>query len=142
MYAVIRVRGKIHVKKEIKDTLNILRLNRVNHCVLIPKTPRMEGMIKKVKDWVTWGEISQKTLEILISKRGRLLGNKKPEGKELKDILDKIKKEETLKSVKNLKPVFRLNPPRKGYKNIKQAFPRGALGYRGEKINELIERMI
>jgi len=39
--------------------------------------------------------------------------------------------------------VFRLNPPKKGYKSIKKSYKEGgALGYRGEKINNLIQRMI
>jgi large subunit ribosomal protein L30 len=37
---------------------------------------------------------------------------------------------------------FRLNPPRKGYGGIKLPFPKGALGNRGEKINDLIKRML
>jgi large subunit ribosomal protein L30 len=40
---------------------------------------------------------------------------------------------------------FRLNPPRGGYgrKGIKKGFSEGgALGYRGEKINDLIKKMV
>ena len=39
------------------------------------------------------------------------------------------------------KKVFHLNSPRKGFKAIKMVYPKGDLGYRGDKINELIERM-
>jgi len=42
-----------------------------------------------------------------------------------------------------VKPIFRLNPPKKGYEGIKRSFVnKGALGYRGKEINKLIERMI
>ena len=41
-----------------------------------------------------------------------------------------------------LKPVFRLSPPRKGYRHIKRPFPRGALGYRSAGMSELLKRMI
>ncbi|MDY6932317.1 MAG: uL30 family ribosomal protein, partial [Halobacteriota archaeon] len=34
MYAVVRLRGNVNVRPEIKDTLKMLRLNRINHCVL------------------------------------------------------------------------------------------------------------
>jgi ribosomal protein L30/L7E len=37
--------------------------------------------------------------------------------------------------------VKRLHPPKKGFRSLKQSYPRGDLGYRGEKINELIARM-
>lgn len=142
MFAVVRLRGSVNLRKEIKDTLRMLRLTRVNHCVLLRKDPKIEGMIKKVKDFITWGEINDKTLENLISKRGRMVGDKRPEEKEIKNILTKIKKDKSVKDIEGFKPVFRMNPPRKGYEGIKRAFPKGALGYRGENINKLLERMM
>jgi len=142
MYAVIRVRGSVNVKKDIMDTLKKLRLDRVNHCVLVPKTPSFEGMLKKAKDYITWGEINKKTLEKLIVKRGRTSGDKKLEKKDAIRIA-KILEKKPVSEVKTLKPVFRLNPPSKGYKSIRKLFSRGgALGYRGEKINDLLKRMI
>ena len=47
-----------------------------------------------------------------------------------------------LKDFEELNPVFRLRPPKKGLKSIKHPWPKGDLGYRGEAINELLERMI
>ena len=38
-------------------------------------------------------------------------------------------------------PVFRLHPPRKGYKNIKLAYPKGDLGKRDD-MDSFILRMI
>lgn len=119
----------------------MLRLERVNHCVLVDKTPIYEGMIKKVKSYVTWGEISDKTLEKLVERRGRLPGNKKLESTKAKTIAKLIEKDKTVKN-KEIKPVFRLSPPSKGYKSIKKLFPKGALGYRGDQINALLNRML
>ena len=142
MYAVVRIRGSVNIRKELKDTLKMLRLTRVNHCVLVRKDPVVEGMIKKVKDFVTWGEINDSTLKKLVSERGRLLGDKKPDATQVKSITEKIKKIKNFKEIPELKPVFRMSPPRKGYRHTKIAFPKGDLGYRGEKINELLERMM
>jgi len=52
--------------------------------------------------------------------------------------------EDVLKLLKEKgdKNVFRLNPPKKGLKSIRKAYPRGDLGYRGDKINDLIKRML
>jgi large subunit ribosomal protein L30 len=50
-----------------------------------------------------------------------------------------------LKDVPGLKPFFKLSPPLKGFerKGIKTPFSLGgALGYRKDHINELVERMI
>jgi large subunit ribosomal protein L30 len=35
MYAVIRIRGSVNVRKDIDDTLRMLRLNRKMHCVVL-----------------------------------------------------------------------------------------------------------
>ncbi|GIQ97596.1 MAG: hypothetical protein CM15mP3_06300 [Candidatus Poseidoniales archaeon] len=51
----------------------------------------------------------------------------------------------TVKAVPGLKRVFRLHPPRgpKGWGGIKRSFVvGGALGARGEEINNLVDRMI
>lgn len=141
MYAVIRVRGSVNVAKEVADTLKMLRLTRVNHCVIIPKNPNYEGMLSKVKAFITWGEITQENLERMVAKRGRLPGDKRVTEKEAKDIAKKILKERSLKDA-GIKPLFRLSPPSKGYRSVRFNYPRGDLGNRGEKINELLKRMI
>jgi large subunit ribosomal protein L30 len=152
-YAVIRVRGSVNVKSDIKDTLKMLRLNRVNHCVLLPKTESYSGMLQKVKDYVTWGEIMPQTLAKMIIHRGQLIGDKKISDKYIKantkykSIISFAKAisqgEIKYHELKDIKPVIRLHPPRKGYKGVKRNYKLGgALGYRGEDINKLIERMI
>ncbi len=141
MFAVVRVRGGIKMNFKIKDTLTMLRLTRVNHCVVVRKDPKIEGMIKKVKDFVTWGEISEAMLVKLVSERGRMEGDQKLDEKQAKNVVDAFRKKKPAE-VKGFKLVFRMSPPRKGYDGIKTAYPRGALGYRGEKINNLLERMM
>ena len=141
MFAVIRVRGSVGVKKDKKDTLQMLRLKRINHCIIISKDSDTIGMVKKVKDYVTWGEINDKNLEKLVVKRGRKMGNHRLKEEEAKRIASLILKDKSIKG-KEIKPVFRLSPPSKGYRSTKLAFPKGDLGYRGEKINDLLEKMM
>ncbi|MDO8428703.1 MAG: 50S ribosomal protein L30 [Candidatus Diapherotrites archaeon] len=151
IYAVIRVRAANEKNHSQELTLAMLRLHKPNHAVLV--TDRADGMLKKVQEFVTWGEIQPNTLEQLIEKRGRLTKNKR-----LTESMLKEKKIPSLKEIASqaltdlkvfekygIKPVFRLNPPSKGYERagIKKMFKvGGALGYRGEKINQLIERMM
>ena len=141
MFAVIRIRGSVNVARSIEDTLKMLRLTRVNHCVLIPDTPDYRGMLQKVKSYVTWGEITPQTLEGLVAKRGRLAQDERVKDKDAKEVAKKIIKSNSVKDV-DIKPVFRLSPPSKGYRSIRTDFPKGDLGNRKEKINELLKRMI
>lgn len=152
-YAVIKVRGTTKIRKDIEDTMKMLNLTRVNHCVVVPETPSVKGMLEKAKDYITWGEINETTLARLIKFRGRLEGdlpiddNYIKENTEFTSIISLAKgivnDQFKYKDLKKVKPLFRLSPPRKGYEGIKRSFQNGgALGYRGEKINELIERML
>lgn len=152
MIAAIRVRGRTGIKKEIADTLDMLKLTRINHAVLIEETPSYKGMLQKAKDYITWGEVDEETVAKLISKRGKIVGNDKITEDYIKENTDFSSVEELSKAVvdskvkledNGVKPVFRLHPPRKGYEDIKKTFVEsGSLGYRGDKIGDLINKMI
>lgn len=128
------------VNVNIARALELLRLRNKNYCVLKDKTPQLMGTLKKVKDFVTWGEVSDDVEKMLFEKRGQEYKGRTEDSKK------KIKYNRFVEyEKKKYKPVFRLNPPKKGYgrKGIKVAFTiGGALGDRGEKINDLIKRMI
>ena len=152
-YAAIRVRGIVNVKPDIKKTLELLNLTRANHCVILPEDESTKGMLQIAKDYITWGEIEKKSLTKLISERGKLKGDKELTDKHLKsstsyETIDKLSdailnNKFKYKEIPNIKPVFRLNPPKNGYEGVKRPFvKKGALGYRGKEINKLIERMI
>lgn len=152
-YVVVRVRGSVGVKSGILDTMKMLRLNKVNHCVIIPESETYLGMLRKVKDYVTWGEIAPEVLAKMIIHRGKLVGDIKITDKfiksnsDFKSIMSFSKAvtsgEARYQDLKDIKPVIRLHPPRKGYEGVKRSFRvGGALGYRGDKINTLIDRMI
>lgn len=153
--ALVRVRGKVHLREDIQETLRHLNLHAVNHCIVIDNREQYRGMINKVNDYVTWGEIDEKTFQKLIAERGRTTGNKKladeylkekTKYKTVKEFADSFMKfNAELKEIPEIKPVFRLSPPVKGHarKGIKKPYTLGGtLGYRGKEINQLIERMI
>ena len=154
MYAVIRIRGTVGVPKRIEYTLNLLRLKRLYWCNILPENDSARGMLEKVKDFVTYGEIDRETLIHLLKKRLRMKGNgnKKVSEEDLKKITGFNSFEEfadallsgkvKLKQFNAFFPFFRLRPPSKGLKSIKEHWPKGDLGYRGKEINELLKRMI
>lgn len=151
--AVIRVRGSSGVFREIKETLKMLHLTRNCHATLIDDRPSYLGMLRKVQNQVTWGEVSKDSTVQLLRERGKLVGNKKITEEYLKDIgyksLDDLaeaihKTEVEFTRLPNVKPVFRLHPPKKGFKGkVKKSYAAGGVtGHRGEAINNLIKRMI
>ena len=146
MIAAIRIRGTTGINRDIADTLMMMRLNQISHATLIEENPSYTGMLQKSKDYITWGEIDAETLSQLIAKRGRLSGGKHVTDEYISENTDYSSIEEFSKAVladAEIKPVFRLHPPRKGYENTKTSFKEGgSLGYRGENIKEIIRKMM
>ena len=152
MYAIVRLRGQVNVRYTIEDTMKMLRLQKVNHCVLVPENPHFKGMVHKVKDYVAYGKVDAKVLAEILENRGRLEGNTRLTEEYIREntAYDSIQAfaeavvegEATLKDVPKLKPVFRLHPPRKGHAGIKRTVQQGGeLGDHGDNINELLHKM-
>jgi len=150
--AVIRIRGRVDVPPDVKKTLELLRLHKKFHAVIIDDRPSYLGMLRKVQDYVTWGEIDYDTLVLLLKRRGRLRGNRKIDENFLKKYgyssIEELARaiidcEIKITDIPELKPVFRLSPPSGGFKGtIKKHYKdKGELGYRGSAINDLIKRM-
>ena len=152
--AVVLVKGEIRVKYQVKQTLAMFHLYRRNNCSIVDLTPVTVGMLAKVKDMVTWGEIDKETFKLLLEKRGKLPGHKPLTSDYLKEKIksdfdsfaqDFMSFKKEFKDIPGLKKFFRLNPPAHGFdrKGIKVPYSLGgALGYRKEKINDLVKRMI
>jgi len=151
VYAVVKMRGVVKSKPDVRRTLELLNLDRTNHCVIIEDNEHYRGMLQKVKDYVAWGDIDAETLTILLNKRGMLSGRRKltdgylknnSQFKDIKSLAQAVVDGHVdLKSIPDLKPVLRLHPPRKGHKGIKKPFPQGILGFHSDKINDLLLRM-
>ena len=149
----VRIRGTISASREARETLRMLHLTRNNHAVLIDDRPSFLGMIDTVRDYVTFGELSGESVFSLIREKGRLAGNKKLTDEYAQKVGHKSL-EELAAAVSScrveywklpaIQPVFRLHPPTKGFKGkIKKGYGQGGeLGYRGDSINQLLNRML
>ncbi len=117
MIAVIRIKGDVGLRHQIKETFERLRLKKKYSCIIFEKPGKEQlGMIEKVRDFVAYGEIDKETYEELVKARG--------------------------KNTKS-KTFFRLHPPRKGIESKKHfGVGKGVLGNNKEHINELIRRML
>lgn len=140
--AVVRVRGSRNLDPRIKVVLQHLQLHKANHCVIVDNTVSYTGSLQMVKDYVTYGPITESTLLKLLNKRGEK-GSKKLRELKKEDEIKKIAHEIfTAKPVKEfVDPVFRLHAPRGGHKDIKVPYPRGALGKR-ETLDTLLTKMM
>ncbi len=140
--AAVRLRGVRHINPGAARTLELLRLNRPNHCVILNESRETLGMLQKAKDFIAYGPVDEQTLLALLKKRA-MKGSR-----HLREVADVKKMEDIAKQISGGKkvsefanPVFRLRPPSKGYKDTKRPYPGGDLGKR-EDMSPLLRRMI
>jgi len=138
MKCLIRIRGKVGIDKDMEETLDRLRLMKKYSCVVLNPSKESAGMIKKVRNFIAFGDIDNETFKELLEKRGQAIDKK--EKNDVAKAIEAVSKGKKFEEF-NLKPFFRLHPPRKGIKT-KLHFPQGVLGDHKDKINELVRRML
>jgi large subunit ribosomal protein L30 len=113
--AAIRIRGEVVLSEEKQRTLRFLNLGRKHNCVILEDKPEILGMLRKVHDCITWGSVSDSTIQKLKQAR-------------------KPKKEK----------IFALHPPKGGFerKGIKTPFSIGGASGQRKEIDSLLLRMI
>ncbi|MBR9681370.1 MAG: hypothetical protein GOV00_01065 [Candidatus Altiarchaeota archaeon] len=114
--AVIRIRGKVNLKPDIKKTLELLKLSKQQTLVILPDTPEFQGMVQVVTNHTMWGKAADNIIELLEEKGVEFSGEKAIRW-------------------------AHLQPPRGGYKSIKKQRPHGSLG-KQKDIVAWIKKMI
>ncbi len=117
--AAVSIRTTVDIESEPEGVMRRLGLKQKHGCIVLEDRPDNRGSLEKIKDFITWGEVDEEVIEELVSERGN--------GEDATE------------------QFFRLQPPKGGYegKGIKVPYSRGgALGYRGDGMNDLLRRML
>lgn len=152
MKAVVQLRGEVHMSQEVRDTLEMLNLGRVNHATFVPEEPTYVGMVTKVHDHVAHGTPSQETVELLLERRATTATgddvtdewvSEETDYESVSELAEALLEEETTLQDAGLSPTLRLHPPRGGHKGIKQPVATGGqLGvHETTDIDNLLEAM-
>ncbi|MFC7128373.1 50S ribosomal protein L30 [Haloferax chudinovii] len=153
MQAIVQLRGEVNIAQDVRDTLSMLNIHRVNHVTFVPETDAYRGMISKVNDFVAHGEPSVDVVETLISTRAEpeqgdadITDEWVSENTDYDDVAalaQAIVDEETTLRAQGVSPVLRLHPPRGGHRGQKHVTKEGGqLGkHSTEQIDELLEDM-
>lgn len=141
LLAVIRISGILHVRNDIANALDRLMLRRKYSCVLINSNNKnLYGMLKKIRNFVSYGAIDNNILDKLVKERGKSVeGNKRKVKIDTNEVVKGLVEGKKLNEF-GLKPFFRLHPPRGGIRS-KLHYPKGVLG-ENKEINKLIERIL
>jgi len=149
---VIRIRGTVNVRYNIKKTLELLGLKRRYSATIVPKNDYYNGMLRLAKDYIAWGELDFETAKLLFTRRGKTVDGKpvdestaKMEGFESLDkmvnaVVDGSFKMNQFRIIENH---FSLAPPKGGFKrSTKKPYKVGGVLGENKDINLLASRMI
>ena len=149
---VVNIRGTINTPAPMKQTLKQLHLSRRHRATIIPDNQVYRGMLRAVKDYVSWCPIDAPFMVKILEKRARKEGGKpitKDDLKKLgyKSFIDLAKALEkgraSLNRLKSLKPSFTLAPPKGGFKrSIRRPYHQGGLLAENPDLPKLVEAML
>ena len=151
----IRLKGSFATPWPLENALNTLRLRRKFNAVLLENTPTTIGMLRRVKDYVTWGIAGTDDIATVLRERGKLSGGMEMTDEVIHDKFGEASIRElasaltegriTLRQLqqKGLNPVFRLRPPSGGFDGSgKRPYGSGGeLGRRQTPLSALLSRM-
>ncbi|PIN90172.1 50S ribosomal protein L30 [Candidatus Pacearchaeota archaeon CG10_big_fil_rev_8_21_14_0_10_32_14] len=144
MKFMLRIKGEVGVDRDIEETMCRLKLKKKFVGVILNKETNVQmGMVQKIRNCVAYGEVSDELLEKIIASRGRALDTSKKMA-EPKKVVEGLKQGKSLEDF-NVKPFFRMHPPRGGFRgpaSTKTHYPKGTLGDHGKELNKLVERML
>jgi large subunit ribosomal protein L30 len=152
----IRLKGDFGTPWPIQKALETLRLRRKFNAVLLENTRATIGMLRNVKDFVTWGEAKKTDIAALLQERGEFSGGAAMTNETVRERFGEPSVQELASALtqgrislhtlwqKGLNPVFRLHPPSGGFEgSIKRPYgSRGELGRREVTLSSLLTRMI
>ena len=158
---IIRICGQWErIPKEIQLILAKFHLKELNNAIILFYNTENFKMVKLIESYVTWGYINKYTIEDLLRKRGSVTsGNDEPNELDnvnienalgkfgivcIEDIIFELTKEtENAKHVLNYLGYFKLEKNDEGFDKANISFEKGGnQGFRGDKINALLKKMI
>ena len=158
---IIRICGQWErIPKEIQTILAKLHLKELNNAIILFYNKDNFKMVKLIESYVTWGFINKYMIEDLLRKRGSVtFGNNEPNelnnvdienslGKLgivcIEDIIFELSKEtQNAKEVLGYLGYFKLEKNDDGFEKANISFEKGGnQGFRGDKINALLKKMI
>ena len=158
---IVRICGQwVRIPKEIQLILSKLNLKELNNAIILFYNKDNFKMVKLIESYVTWGYINKNTIGDLLRKRGSVtVGNNEPnelENTRIEDALGKLGivciediiheltyESKNAKDVLNFLGYFKLEANDDGFEKANISFEKGgSQGFRGDKINELLKKMI
>src|SRR6185437_11265627 len=76
VYLVVRMKGTVNIPQWANLTLENLHLNKKFRATLIPENKETLGMLRKIKEIVSWTTVDESFMKEFIEKKGRISSSK------------------------------------------------------------------
>jgi len=148
---VVRIRGTVNIPYWADMTLRNLNLEKKFTATLVPDSPVYIGMLRKIAVMIAWSKADSTIVKELFLKKARKKGSIPVSDSDVPNeygnieglvraiVEDKIK----ISELKYMKPFFRLNPPKGGFKRkTKKAYSDGGILGNNRELPDLVRRML
>lgn len=149
---VVNMRGTINISSRVKQTLNEFHLTGRFRSALIPDNAVNQGMLRVVKDRVSWCKIGQEDIAKLLQSRAKKEGSRNLTSDDFRqlgypDIMELAKAIEegkiSLQESSSIRPFFTLNSPKGGFKrSIRRLYAQGGILGENPDLPKLVRSML
>jgi len=148
---VVNLRGLVNTRVPVRTTLEQLKVARRFNATFVPHDSVHIGMLGLAKEHVAWCPLNADTAEKILKTRSeKSTGNRVSESEisnehgSFHDIASALESGNIkLSSIEQIRPFFRLSPPRGGFKrSIRRQYRDGGILGPNDELSNLVERML
>ncbi len=172
VYLVVRMKGTVNVPRWANLTLDNLHLNKKFRATIIPENEQTLGMLRKIKELVSWTSVDDDFIKEFIEKKARTSASKLVNATATANATDQVNNTDTnsnsniedktlhntdlskvvstisqnqtyLSKISGIKPWFALNPPKGGFrKKSKRSYSQNGILGENKELISLVKRMM
>ena len=169
VYLVVRMKGTVNVPRWANLTLENLHLNKKFKATIIPENEQTLGMLRKIKELVSWSSVDDAFIKEFVEKKARTsasklatapatttvdgvnnndaqsnIEDKTHQNTDLSTVISTISQNQTyLSKISGIKPWFALNPPKGGFrKKSKRSYSQNGILGENKELISLVKRMM
>lgn len=148
---VVNLRGMVNTRAPVRTTLDQLKVAKRFNATIVPNDRVHVGMLNLAKEHVAWCKLDAGTAEKMLNRRSEKSARTKISPEELSEKYGSVHElasnlengKVKLGSIGEIRPFFRLSPPKGGFKrSIRRQYREGGILGPNEELAKLVDKML